>query len=239
MSFCSVKVLAFDVFGTVTDVWGSLLREASVFGKRKGVRGDWSAFADRWLSMYADGVAEVREGREWATVDALNLSALERLLPDFGLQGLTNEEKEDLNNAWHRLRPWPDSVEGLSRLRRRFRVVTLANANFTLLHDLAVSANLPWDRILSGEFVRRYKPDPEVYTMAVDCLRLPPDEIMMVAAHKYDLKAAKAVGLRTAFVERPRELGPHPRIPPDRPAPEDGFDLFASEFIDLAVRLGA
>jgi 2-haloacid dehalogenase len=232
-----VKVLAFDVFGTVVDVRGSLLRELSEFGARRGLKADWPGFADRWLSGYAAGVAEVRDGRRaWEPVDALNRSTLDRLLTDQGLGSVTDPERVWLNNAWLRLAPWPDSLEGLRRLRGRRRIVALANGNYALLRDLAAVVGLPWDEILSAESVRRYKPDPAVYRMAVDRLHLAADEIMMVAAHKYDLEAAAAAGLRTAFVPRPLELGPGGH--PDQPAPEDRFDLVADDFIDLATKLG-
>ncbi len=233
-----VKVLAFDVFGTVVDVRGSLLRELSEFGGRRGLTADWPSSADRWLAGYAAGVAEVRDGRRaWEPVDALNRSTLDRLLTEQGLGSVSDPERVWLNNAWLRLAPWPDSLEGLRRLRTGRRIVALANGNYALLRDLAAAVGLPWDEILSAEAVRRYKPDPAVYRMAVDRLHLAADEIMMVAAHKYDLVAAAAAGLRTAFVPRPLELGPGGH--PDQPAPEDHFDLVADDFIDLAVKLGA
>jgi 2-haloacid dehalogenase len=232
-----VKVLAFDVFGTVVDVRGSLLRELSEFGDRRGLKADWPSFADQWLSGYPDGVAEVRAGRRaWEPVDVMNRSTLDRILTAQGLGSVTDAERVWLNNAWLRLNPWPDATEGLRRLRSRLRVVTLSNGNFALLRDLAAAVGLPWDDILSAEAVRQYKPDPAVYRMAVDRLDLEADEIMLVAAHKVDLRAAAAEGLKTAFVPRPLELGPGKQ--PDQPAPDDSFDLVAVDFIDLAGRFG-
>jgi len=233
-----VKALAFDVFGTVVDVRGSLLRDLSEFGEREGLKADWPSFADTWLSGYVDRVADVRAGRRaWEPVDALNRSNLDRLLVERGLGSVADAERVGLNNSWLRLSPWPDVLEGLRRMRGRFRVVTLANGNFALLRGLAAAVGLVWDEILSAEAVKRYKTDPAVYRMAVDRLRLPPDEIMMVAAHKHDLTAAAAEGFRTAFVPRPLELGPGGK--PDKPACDDRFDLIADDFIDLADKLGA
>jgi 2-haloacid dehalogenase len=232
----SVKVLAFDVFGTVVDVRGSLIRELSAFGNLQHLMADWSAFADRWLAAYATGVAAVNSGQQpWQTVDVLNARALDNLLGEFGLHGVADEQKDLLRHAWRRLQPWPDAVAGLQHLRNRYRVITLANANFTLLSDLAASAKLPWDEILSAESVKRYKPDPAVYRMAVDCLRLPADAIMMVAAHKYDLEAAMKIGFRAAFVWRPLEFGPDGQ--PDQPTPGDPFDLVVNDFLALAGEL--
>jgi 2-haloacid dehalogenase len=237
MDIDRVKVLAFDVFGTVVDVRGSLIHELSEFGIRRGLTADWPSFADRWFSGYAAAVADVNAGRRaWEPVDALNRLTLDRLLNDQGLGGVTDPERVWLNNAWLRLSPWPDSTEGLRRLRSSLRVVTLANGNTALLRDLAAAVGLPWDEILSSESVRRYKPDPAVYRMAVDRLHLAADEIMMVAAHKYDLVAAAAAGLQTAFVPRPLELGPGGQ--PDQPAPSDSFDRVARDLIDLASQFG-
>ncbi|HKB03348.1 MAG TPA: haloacid dehalogenase type II [Gemmataceae bacterium] len=191
MTVDPVKVLAFDVFGTVVDVRGSLSRAVSEYGARRGLEADWAAAADRWASGHDAAVAEVRDGRRaWEPVDALNRSVLDRVLDVHGLGEGSEADREELNGAWHRLSPWPDAPEGLGRLHARFRLVTLSNGNETLLRDMAAAAGLPWDDVLSAESVRRYKPDPAVYHMAIDRLRLPPGEIMMVAAHKYDLEAA-------------------------------------------------
>jgi 2-haloacid dehalogenase len=156
MDIGRVKVLTFDVFGTVVDVRGSLLRELSEFGSRRGMTADWASFADQWLAGYAASVAEVRDGRRvWEPVDALNRSTLDRLLAAHGLGGVADAERVGLNNAWLRLSPWPDSSEGLRRLRDSRRVVALANGNDALLRNLATTVGLPWDEILSAEAVRR------------------------------------------------------------------------------------
>jgi 2-haloacid dehalogenase len=236
MTVDPVKALAFDVFGTVVDVRGSLSRALSEYGARRGLEADWAAVADRWAAGHDAAVAEVREGRRaWELVDVLNRSVLDRVLNVHGLGGVSEADRAQLNGAWHRLSPWPDVAEGLGRLHARLRLVTLSNGNEALLRDMVAAAGLPWDDVLSAESVRRYKPDPAVYRMAINRLGLPPGEIMMVAAHKYDLEAAAALGLWTAFVPRPRELGPGGQ--PDQPAPGDSFDVVARDFIELAAKL--
>jgi 2-haloacid dehalogenase len=160
---------------------------------------------------------------------------LDELIETFHLTGLSENDKAHWNRVWHRLTPWPEAVAGLTRLRSRFILVTLSNGNVALLTNMAKHAGLPWDCILSAELARHYKPAPEVYLTAVDLLGLQPHEVMMVVAHKGDLRAAQAVGLRTAFVTRPLEYGPHRQ--PDL-APDAAFDLHASDFQDLATQFG-
>jgi 2-haloacid dehalogenase len=161
---------------------------------------------------------------------------LDRLLVDFGVAGLSEAETDALNRAWHRLRPWPDAVAGLTRLKKKFIIAPLSNGNISLMTDLAKHSGLPWDCILGAELVRHYKPDREVYQSAADILDLKVSEVMMVAAHLGDLRAAKAVGLRTAFVSRPLEFGPGGK--PDL-QPDSSVDVAAKDFNDLAGQLGA
>ena len=132
--------------------------------------------------------------------------------------------------------PWPDSVPGLNRLRSRYVLATLSNGNIALLVDMAKHAGLPWDCVLSGELIGKYKPDLEVYRMAARLLALPPSEVMMVAAHPPDLQAAQRAGLRTAYVARPLEHGAAHRA---EPAGAHSFDVVAADFLDLAAKLGA
>jgi 2-haloacid dehalogenase len=168
-------------------------------------------------------------------VDALHRDALEELLEEFGVRGLSETEKEHLNGVWHRLEPWGDSVAGLARLKTRFVLATLSNGNVRLLVDMAKNAGLPWDLIFSAELARAYKPDPKVYQMALDLLMLQPNEVMMVAAHQSDLRAAQELGLRAAFVMRPLEHGP--QAVPDLTA-DPSFDVVATDLVDLARQLG-
>ncbi len=233
----AVKALVFDTFGTVVDWRSSVAREVAVVATRNGVTLDAAKFADAWRAGYGPSMNRVRSGElPWTRLDALHRMILDTLLADYGITGLTEDEKDALNRAWHRLTPWPDAVAGLTRLKKKFIIAPLSNGNISLMTDLAKHSALPWDAILGAELVRHYKPDREVYQSAADLLDLKPAEVMMVAAHLGDLRAAKQVGLRTAFVVRPKEFGPEGK--PDLKA--DGIaDLSATDFNDLARQLGA
>jgi len=179
----------------------------------------------------------VRTGElPWTKLDALHRMTLDRILVEFKIEGLSEVEKARLNHVWHRLRPWPDAVAGLTRLKKKFIIAPLSNGNVSLMTDLAKHAGLPWDVILGAELARHYKPDREVYQSAADILDLPPSSVMMVAAHLGDLRAAKGVGLKTAFVTRPLEFGPDGK--PDLKG-DASVDLSARDFNDLATQLGA
>lgn len=233
----TLRALAFDVFGTVVDWRASIVREGQMLSAAQGLQVAWPAFADAWRAGYAPAMDRTRgAGEAWADIDTLHRQILDELVPRFGLQSLSEGELVHLNLAWHRLMPWPDSVGGLNRLRRRFPVSTLSNGNVSLLVDMARNAGLPWDCVLSGELIHKYKPDPEVYLMAARLLGCTPPQLMLVAAHPSDLQAAKACGLRTAYVHRALEFGAEA---PPRPARPEGFDLVASDFLDLARQLDA
>lgn len=233
----TLRALVFDVFGTVVDWRSSIVREGQLLSAAKGLQVDWPAFADAWRAGYMPAMDRTRgAGQAWADIDTLHRQILDELVPRFGLGTLSEAELAHLNHAWHRLMPWPDAVGGLNRLRSRFVIGTLSNGNVSLLVDMAKNAGLPWDCVLSAELARRYKPDPEVYRMAARLLGCAPGELMMVAAHTDDLRAAQACGLRTAYVHRPLEFGPDAPARPARPA---GFDLVAADFIDLAGQLAA
>ena len=236
MTLTAVKALTFDVFGTVVDWRGSIIREGTAFGATRGLQVDWAAFADAWRASYQPAMDRVRRGTlPWTRLDTLHRMILDELVETFHLTGLSEDDTAHWNRVWHRLTPWPDAVVGLTRLRTRFILATLSNGNVALLTNMAKHAELPWDCILSAELARHYKPAPEAYLTAVDLLGLQPHEVMMVAAHKGDLRAAQSVGLRAAFVTRPLEYGPHRQ--PDL-APDPAFDLHASDFHDLATQLG-
>lgn len=233
----SVKALVFDVFGTVVDWRTSVTQEVEALAKRKGLTVDGAKFADSWRAGYGPSMNRVRNGElPWTKLDRLHRMTLDKILVDFGIAGLSETETDALNRAWHRLRPWADSVSGLTRLKKRFVIAPLSNGNISLMADMAKHSGLPWDCILGAELVRHYKPDREVYQSAADFLDLKPAEVMMVAAHLGDLRAAQAVGLRTAFVTRPLEFGPSrkPDLKADFPV-----DISAKDFNDLAAQLGA
>jgi 2-haloacid dehalogenase len=231
-----VKVLAFDVFGTVVDWRTSIIGELNAFGERQGLQRDWATFADDWRGGYPEAMDRVRRGDlPWLRIDALHRVILDELLQRAGIDSVPEEDVDHLNRAWHRLDPWPDSVAGLTRLKQRFVITTLSNGNVSLLTNMAKRAGLPWDCVVSAELFHHYKPDPEVYLGCADLLDVPPAEVMLVAAHPSDLRAARNSGLKTAYVKRPLERGP------GRPMPafDDGeFDVVAEDFDDLATQLG-
>jgi 2-haloacid dehalogenase len=232
------RALIFDTFGTVVDWRGSIISEGNAWGKAKRVDIDWGGFADRWRAGYAPAMEKVRRGElRWTKLDDLHRMILDELLMEFRMMPAMNEEEKDhWNRVWHRLKPWPDSVVGLTRLKKKFTIAPLSNGNVALLTDMAKNAGLPWDLILSAELAKHYKPDREAYLTAVDLLGLKPDQVMMVAAHINDLNAARSFGLRTGFVHRPNEYGPS--HPADKATPGQ-FDIVAKDIIDLASQLGA
>ncbi len=223
------------MFGTVVDWRGSVIREGEEMGRKKDLDVDWAAFADKWRGRYAPSMDRVRRGElPWTNLDALHRASLEELLEEFGVEGLTEEERDHLNKAWHRLDPWPDSVAGLARLKERYVISTFSNGNVALLTNMAKRAGLPWDLILSAELVRHYKPDPETYLMPPNLLDLRPEQVMLVAAHPSDLRAAQTYGLRAAYVLRPLEWGPGG----EAEEPDPSFDLVVDDLIELAGKLG-
>ncbi len=235
LPLASIRALLFDVFGTVVDWRGSIIRECRALGLRRRLATDWAAFADAWRAGYKPAMARVRSGElPWMAIDQLHRMILDELLVRFGIEGLPEDEVDHLNRAWHRLDPWPDARRGLALLKRRRVIATLSNGNMALLVNMAKRARLPWDCVLSAELFRHYKPDPETYLGAAAILGFEPSEVMLVAAHKDDLRAAQACGLATAFVRRPRERGPKVKLDL---APDPGFDCNARDFLDLAKRL--
>lgn len=239
-SFAGVKALVFDTFGTVVDWRTSIAAQVEAVAKQKGVTVDGAAFADAWRAQYNPSMERVRRGElPWTKLDRLHRMSLDALLPQFKLTGLSEAETASLNKAWHRLRPWPDSVAGLTRLKQKFIIAPLSNGNISLMTDMAKFAGLPWDCILGAELARHYKPDREVYQSAADFLDLAPSEVMMVAAHLGDITAARAGGLRTAFVARPDEYGHDAKSRTPDLKPNASVELTAVDFNDLARQLGA
>jgi 2-haloacid dehalogenase len=227
-----VRALVFDVFGTVVDWRSGVAREAR---RLLGDEVDAEAFADAWRDRYAPSMDLVRSGElPWTPLDALHRASLDELLTELGRADVGEPVRAELVLAWHRLDPWADAVPGLTRLRSRHVLAPLSNGNVALIVDMAKRAGLPWDLVLGAEIVRHYKPDPEVYDAAAQLLALRPEQVVMVAAHVSDLAAARARGLRTAYVHRPDEFGG--RIEP--PASDPGADLSVSSLTELADWLG-
>jgi 2-haloacid dehalogenase len=201
------KVLAFDIFGTVVDWHGSIAREVTAMG----LAVDAGSFALAWRAGYQPAMRRVMSGElGWTLIDDLHRMILDEILAQFKVTHLTEPEKRHLNKIWHRLDAWPDSVEGLTRLKSKFTICTLSNGNIGLLANMAKRAGLPWDCVLSAEVFRAYKPHPSTYLGVAKVFDLAPAEVMLVAAHQDDLAAARACGLQTAYIERPNEFGPGP-----------------------------
>lgn len=234
MTLPDVDALVFDVFGTVVDWHSGVVRDGKRLNEAKGLDVDWAAFADAWRDEFQPSLARVRQGEiPWCNLDALHRESLEQLLERFGVDDLSDEEKEHLNRVWHQLDPWPDSIPGLNRLRSDYLIAPLSNGHMRLLTNMAKRAGIPWDLILSPELSGHYKPDEEVYLTAVDLLDLQPEEVMMVAAHERDLDASREVGLRTAYIHRPLEWGPARADDAVRPA-ESTYDIVAEDLVDFA-----
>ena len=228
----SLKVLAFDIFGTVVDWHGSIAREVDAM--QLGV--DGGTFALAWRAGYQPAMKRVMSGElGWTRIDDLHRLILDELLTRFGIGHLSEPQKQHLNTVWHRLDPWPDSVDGLRRLKARYTICTLSNGNLGLLTAMAKRAGLPWDCILSAEVFRKYKPDPATYLGVADVFGVAPHEVMLVAAHHDDLAGARACGLHTAYIERPQEFG---AAQTKDVSPDPANTLHAKDLAALADVLG-
>lgn len=231
-----VRALTFDVFGTVVDWRSSVIGAGAQIGAMTGANADWAAFADAWhraLRPIRNQV--IQRTLPWTPPGAVDDRVLDDLCENFGLGDLGKAERDQLKAAWQTADPWPDVISGLTRLKTRFVITTLSNGGFAQLLAMAKHGHLPWDCILSVDLARMYKPDPAVYLIASDLLGLQPEQVLMVAAHVYDLRAAQAVGFKTAFVPRPLEFG---RNGGADTKPDSSFDLAAMDFPDLAHQLG-
>ncbi len=230
-----VRALTFDVFGTAVDWRTGVTLEGRSLGARLGVEADWERVADAWRSLYVPYMNRVRTGElPWTNFDRLHRMSLDQVLDELDIDGFDAAARDEFTLAWERLPPWPDAQAGLATLGKRFTVATLSNGNRSQQEALMRFSGLPFQRLISAEDFKHYKPDPEVYLGAAAALGLAPDRVMMVAAHKADLRAARSAGLRTAFVERALESGPSGSS--DR-LPDAESDLQAVDFIDLARQL--
>ncbi len=234
-----VRALVFDVFGTCVDWRGSVIRAGEEVGRKHGLAVDWSALADEWRrDGYIGPIARIRSGEmPYVSSDILFRRKLEELLPRYGVSGLPESDIADVALAWRRLDPWPDTVDGLTQLRRKYVIAPLSNGTFATLTHMAKRAGLPWDCIIATDLKQTFKPDREAYLLAASLLDLEPAQVMLVAAHENDLRGAQRAGLHTALVPRPAEWGPE--APPLKAPPEGEFDFVASDFVDLARQLQA
>lgn len=235
----ALKALVFDVFGTVVDWREGVARELATFLARHAIGGtEAHALADAWRRRYQPAMEACRSGRRpFTRLDVLHRENLEAVLLDVGvdLTAIAPQELDDLNCAWHRLDPWPDAIAGLQRLKSRYVIAPLSNGNVSLLLNMAKRAGIPWDAILGAEVAGAYKPRPEAYLRTADILGFSPGEVALVAAHNNDLRAARACGLKTAFVPRPCEHGPGQTTDL---VPAEPWDIVAADFVDLARQLG-
>lgn len=231
-----VKALFFDVFGTVVDWRNSIASEVDRLAKEKGLDLDGQASALAWRRRYQPAMKVIRTGaRGFVALDTLHRENLLEVLQEFGVDRLSEAEIDQLNRAWHRLAPWPDSVPGLTRLKKKFILATMSNGNVALMVNMAKHSGLPWDMILGAELAQTYKPEPQTYLTGCRLLNLDPEECMMVAAHNSDLVAARDLGLKTAFIARPTEYGPEQSV--DFKAEHD-YDVIAESMEGVADQLG-
>jgi 2-haloacid dehalogenase len=231
----TVRALTFDMFGTTVDWRTGVAAEARRLGEVHGITADWERLADEWRALYTPSMDRVRRGElPWTNFDRLHRVSLDRVLREVGAEGFDLSTREELTSAWEKLPAWPDSVDGLRRLARRFTVATLSNGNRSQQQALIAFAGLPFQRLLSAEDFHHYKPDPEVYLGAAAALGLEPGQVMMVASHKSDLRAAQAAGLLAAFVERPLEKGAGGGADL---LPNPLSEVQATDFVDLAGKL--
>lgn len=229
----TVKAIVFDTFGTVVDWRGSIIRDLSCWGRAQNIQTDWAQLADLWRSRYEPQKERVRRGEiPWTNLDDLHYEALCDMLSQLGLSQLSEQQRRHINRVWHRLDAWPDAVAGLTRLKTRYILGPLSNGNIALLVNMAKHAGLPWDSIFSAEHFQHYKPHPDTYLGVCRQLYLQPEELMMCAAHNYDLRAAQALGLKTAFIPRPFEYG---SAQTTDLVPEGEWDVVARDMQEFAT----
>ncbi len=237
MTIETVKAVVFDTFGTITDWRSSIAAEGAKIAHTKGIEDfNGDAFARAWRAGYRPGMARVTSGeRGWTPVDVIHRERLEEILPQFGLDMLNDDERTHLNEAWHRINPWPDSIPGLLRIKKKYLIAPLSNGSLMLLTNMAKRAGIPWDFIFSSDMHQAYKRDPKVYQNAIALLGVAPHEVMMGAAHNDDLESAQAEGMRTAYINRPTEYG----VDQTKDFKATGsYDIIAASVEEVADKLG-
>jgi 2-haloacid dehalogenase len=231
------RAILFDTFGTVVDWRTSLIDDLSAYAATRNINADWPALVDAWRANYAPSMDRVRKGEQpWTNLDDLHRATLDVLIERMTIQNLTETDRDHINRGWHRLKPWPDAIPGLTRLKQKFTIAPLSNGNVALLLNMAKHAGIPWDMICAAELFQHYKPDPKTYLGAAALPGLQPGEVMMAAAHNGDLHAARSCGLQTAFFPRVTEYGP---LQSRDYTAEGPFTVVARDIEDLATQLGA
>ena len=237
-----VKALLFDVFGTVVDWRSGIANEVKKIANKNKIVINPNDFADAWREEYQPAMEEIRKGnRSFTILDILHMENLKKISSRFGLDKLSSDDFDLLVKAWHRLPGWPDSSEGLNKLKTKFIIATQSNGNIALMVNMAKYSNLNWDVILGAEVVGHYKPEPEAYLKACRALHLNPEECMMVAAHDDDLKAASLQGMKTGYVHRPYEYGKDKLFDISEVNDYKGnrsWDFISKDLNDLAYQLG-
>jgi 2-haloacid dehalogenase len=232
-----IKAMTFDIQGTLFDYYQPFARISNALNSRKGLSVNWSGFPRDWNAGAISIIQTIIAGkRGWIPPGQIFRESLDTLLSTRGLTGqLDDADRLELMSVWSQMVPWQDSVEGIGQLKGKVTVAALSNAGMAGVIALARHGGLSFDAVLTGELVRAYKPSLDVYRAASTYLGFPPGEIMMVAAHKFDLKAANAAGFKTAYLPRPLELGPETKL--DR-SPETYIDVVADDLIDLSRKIG-
>ncbi len=231
-----IKALLFDVFGTVVDWRNSIAREMQRFGDSRQINHDWQQFALDWRAMYQPAMENIRTGnRDYVKLDQLHRENLNQLLESYGLDELDEFQIDYVNRVWHRLQPWADTLPGMNRLRKHHILASLSNGNVSLIVNMAKHSGIPWDMVLGSEPAQGYKPQPAVYLHSANMLDLKPEQCMMVAAHNDDLRVARSLGFKTAYINRPYEYGEGQRS--DLVA-EDNWDIIGDSMTDIAEGLG-
>ena len=237
-----IKALLFDVFGTVVDWRSGIANEVKIIANKNKIVINADDFAVAWRAEYQPAMEEIRKGnRSFTILDVLHEENLKKIASRFDLDNLSSNDFDFLVKAWHRLPGWPDSSDGLNKLKTKFIIATQSNGNIALMVNMAKYSNLNWDVILGAEVVGHYKPEPEAYQKACNALNLDPTECMMVAAHHDDLKAASLQGLKTAYVHRPYEYGKDKLFDINEVndyKEKRGWDFISIDLNDLAYQLG-
>ncbi len=231
MAYESVKVLTFDVGGSVFD-WQTAVREAvQSLAQKRDVEIDDHAFAMDWRVRMFQLLAQVRSKElGWLNADDLHRRALDDLAQKYEQLELSSEERDVLTMVWHRMDVWPDFPDTLEALRQHYCVVILSVLSFSILVDSSKHAGISWDGLLSCEFLGHYKPDKEAYLAATRLLRVSPEEAMMVAVHPGDLRAARNAGFRTGYVAPKLEE-------PGSRGETTGFDIVAEDYADFVRQI--